>query len=112
MYAIRSFGRRHPHAAFLGDATSAPAPTPSCDFTRYLGDETNIEGSVVTHGTVAAITAVALVGVGWFVGGMVPVVGRPVGSLVAAGVAGAVTYAGFAKWKTDGGTLRKPGSCP
>jgi hypothetical protein len=116
MHAVKTFGRpaslNTPRPSTLGAPSSQPpAPTavPSCEFSSYLGDAP--DASSMTHGTKTALVGAALVGVGWLVGGIVPVVGRAIGSLVGAGVAGAVTYAGYSSWQTDGGTTHQPGAC-
>jgi hypothetical protein len=95
-------------AGELRGETPATA-VPSCAFSSYLGDAP--EPSSMTHGTKTALIGVGLVGVGWLLGGIVPVVGRAIGSLAGAAVAGGVAYAGYSSWQTDGGTTHQPGSC-
>ena len=113
MHAVRTFGR----PAFLDVAkpgtlglapppAEPPAPTavPSCAFSSYLGDKADA-------GPMTAFVGLGLVGVGWLLGGIVPVVGRAIGSLAGAGVAGAVTYAQYSSWQTRGGTTHQTGAC-
>lgn len=94
MQAIRSFGRA--------------AGTDACTFTSYVKQPTHVG---MRHGTEAAIYTAGLIAMGWAVGSILPVFGRPLGALVGAGVAGVKVYSGFASWKKDGGTTGVEGAC-
>jgi hypothetical protein len=104
MHAIRTFGRPVGAAAMLGaSGTTAIEQAHDCSFTGYLADTSTAPGPPLSHGGQQGIVALALVGAGWLLGGIIPIVGRPIGSLVGASVAGAATYASYAKWRAAGG---------
>jgi hypothetical protein len=107
-HAIKTFGQpRTP--GVLGDPTPTALPAANCGYASYLGDTNGTFGAA--HWVEDSAMGLALVGVGFLIGGLVPIVGRTVGVAAGAGFAGATTYARFLRWKTAGGTAHTPGSC-
>jgi hypothetical protein len=109
MFAIDSFGRdQNDMLGAAADAYTATTPdtTSACTFGGYLDARPSPDG--MKYAGQAAIFSAVLVGAGFVVGGMVPVVGRPIGALAGAGLAGAGVALGYSKWKDNVSSCKKP----
>jgi hypothetical protein len=93
--------------AYAGTDTSKTAAPPACTFGGYLEDRPSPDG--MKYAGQAAIFTGVLVGAGFLVGGIVPVVGRPIGALAGAGLAGAGVALGYSQWKNKAASCKAPG---
>lgn len=98
MQVAKSFGRPPVDAV----------PADACTFISYAKQPSQ---AGIRRGTETALYVAGMLAAGWAFGGILPVVGRPLGLLAGAGFAGAKVYSNFLAWRNDGGTTGLAGAC-